>query len=148
MVQKGIIFDWIGTLAINSKEGLFSYSEKVVRELSDKYRLSLVSIAGFGVEKRKQDIEESGLTKYFECIIVDTIKTEKQYLECIGKMRTTPKTTLVVDDRVVRGIAIGNRLGCQTYWIRNGKYSHELPNEETGQPAKIINSVEDLLYLL
>ena len=145
---KGIIFDWIGTLAINSKDGLFHYSEDVIRRLSGKYNLSLISIAGFGVEKRKQEIEESGLTKYFERIIVDTIKTEEQYLECIERMRTTPETTLLVDDRVVRGIAIVNRLGCQTYWIKNGKYSHELPNEETGQPTKIINSVEDLLYLL
>ncbi len=145
---EGVIFDWIETLAINSEDGLFHYSEDVVKKLSSKYKLSLISIAGFGVEKRKQEIEKSGLTKYFEHIIVDTIKTEEQYRDCMKCMKTTPEKTLVVDDRTLRGIKIGNKLGCQTYWIKNGKYAHELPNEETGQPTRIINSVEDLLYLL
>lgn len=145
---EGIIFDWIGTLAINSKDGLFPYSKNVIERLSKNYKLSLISIAGFGVDKRKREIEDSGLLSYFNHILIDTEKTEEQYLECMRKMETIPETTLVVDDRTVRGIAIGNRLGCFTYWIKNGRYSHELPNEETGQPTKIINSVEDLLSLL
>ena len=53
--------------------------------------------------------------------------------------------TLVVDDRSIRGIQIGNQIGCETAWIHNGKYSHEMPNEETGAPYYIIDSVEDLL---
>ncbi len=145
---KGIIFDWKGTLAINSNDGLFSYSEEVVEKLSTNYKLSLISIAGFGIDNRRTEIEKSGLTRYFNNIIIDTIKTKEQYLECMEKMRTAPENTLIVDDRAIRGIKIGNQLGCQTYWIKNGKYAHELPNEETGQPTKIINSVEDLLELL
>lgn len=47
--------------------------------------------------------------------------------------------------RVVRGIKIGNKLGCITCWIQKGKYSHELPNKETGKPTYKINSVEELV---
>jgi len=149
MANKGIIFDWIGTLAINSKDGLFPYSERVVSELSKRnYRMSLVSIAGFGIDKRFEEIKRSGLTKYFNFVVVDDAKTPGQYMECMFRMGTTSDQTSVVDDRTVRGIKIGNELGCKTYWIRNGKYAHETPNAETGEPTRIINSVEDLLEIL
>jgi len=63
-------------------------------------------------------------------------------------MEMTPATTAIVDDRTVRGIQIGNQLGCRTYWIQTGEYAHEMPNEETGEPTARINSIEDLLELL
>ena len=144
---KGIIFDWIGTLAKNREE-LFPYSKKVVEELSTSYRLSLISIAGKGIDNRRNEIERSGLVRYFDLVIVDLLKTPQQYKECMKAMSTIPNDTVIVDDRMFRGIKIGNILGCQTYWIKNGKYGDELPNKETGQPTKIINSIEDLLEVL
>lgn len=63
-------------------------------------------------------------------------------------MGVKPENTLVVDDRTVRGIQIGNHLGCQTAWIQSGQYSGETPNSETGEPTYRINSVEDLLKIL
>lgn len=144
---KGIIFDWIGTLALNSDE-LFPYTQRVIKKLSESYRLSIISIAGEGVNKREEEITRSGLLDYFDHVIVDLKKTPKQYQECMNAMETSPQETLVVDDRTVRGIKIGNEIGCQTYWIRNGKYANEIPNEDTGQPTRIINSIEDLLEIL
>jgi beta-phosphoglucomutase-like phosphatase (HAD superfamily) len=146
-MRKGIIFDWIGTLAKNSDE-IFPYSERVVRRLSGRYRISVISIAGFGIEKRCKEIDDSGLREYFDHVVVDEVKTPEQYLECMRIMKTNPRDTFVVDDRAFRGIKIGNQLGCKTYWIRNGRYSHETANEETGEPYEIINSVEDLLNIL
>lgn len=84
----------------------------------------------------------------FDSVIVDTVKTPEQYLECINDMGTTPNKTAVVDDRTVRGVQIGNKLGCITFWVCAGKYAHEKPNQETGQPTYIITSVEELLELL
>ena len=80
--------------------------------------------------------------------ITDIDKTPEQFIECMRKLRVKPENTLVVDDRTVRGIQIGNKLGCQTAWIWKGEYAHEVPNKKTGQPTKIINSVEDLLHIL
>ena len=143
---EAIIFDWAGTLYEKNK-GLFPYSKKVLQELKSKYKLAVISKAvSDSVETRVKQINEIG--HYFEVIFVDIDKTKKQYIECIRQLKTKPENTLVVDDRTLRGIKIGNNLGCQTYWIKNGEYSSEIPNQETGEPTKIIKSVEDLLRIL
>lgn len=144
---KAIIFDWIGTLYQFRGKGLFPYSERVLRELSSKYKLAAISKAPLeDIEMRSKQINE--IKKYFDVIIVDTDKTSEQYIECMRKLNVEPENTLVVGDRTIREIKIGNQLGCQTYWIKNGKHANELPNEETGQPTRIINSIEDLLTIL
>ena len=144
---KGIIFDWVETLSEGSRKP-FSYSEKVLKELKPKYKLGLVSLAGHGNNERREDIKISGLKSYFCSVIIETIKNSEMYLRCMKEMGTIPKTTAIVDDRTVRGIKIGNELGCETFWVKRGPYENELPNEETGQPTHIIKSVEDLLTIL
>ena len=144
---EAIIFDWVGTLYQFGGKGLYPYSESVLKKLHSKYKLAVVSKAVPDiVNLRLKQINE--IKKYFDFIIVDTDKTPEQFKECMRKLNVEPKNILVVDDRAFKGIKIGNQLGCQTYWIRNGKYSDELPNVETGQPTKIINSVEDLLTII
>ena len=44
----------------------------------------------------------------------------------------------VVDDRVVRGVAWGNRHGAVTAWRRNGPFRAELPDAATGAPPDTI----------
>ncbi|MBS3066814.1 hypothetical protein J4205_03235 [Candidatus Pacearchaeota archaeon] len=63
---EGIIFDWVGTLYERDKD-LFPESYEVIRKLSEKYNLGLVSIAKKGAENsRWREIELSGLTPYFK----------------------------------------------------------------------------------
>jgi len=144
---EAIIFDWIGTLYHFDKKELFPYSKEVLSKLQPEYKLAVISKAvSDSIENRKKQIYEIG--NFFDVIIVDFDKTETHYKACMAKLGVSPKNTIIVDDRIDRGIQIGNVLGCQTYWINNGKYSHILPNEKTGQPTKIINSVEDLLKIL
>ena len=145
--MEGIIFDWMGTL-YKRNYGLFPYSEKVLQKLKLKYKLGLVSIAKEGIEIRKKELENSGIVYLFDSVIVDTSKNLKHYLRCMKEMGTEPKTTKIIDDRTLRGIKVGNQLGCQTFWIQKGEYAHEIPNKETGKPAYTINSIEDLLLIL
>lgn len=144
---KAVIFDWVGTLYQFGGMGLFSYSEKVLQELRPRYKLAVISKADSdNVKNRLKQI--NSIKNYFNVIIADIDKTPAQYIECMKKLKVKPKNVLVVDDRMDRGIQIGNKLGCKTAWIKNGKYSDMVPNEETGQPTYIINSVEDLLTIL
>jgi FMN phosphatase YigB (HAD superfamily) len=144
---NGIIFDWVGTLYQFGGKGLFPYSEKVLKELHLKYKLGLISKAvADNVENRLKQINE--FKDYFSFVIIDIDKTPEQFTQCMKELKLKPKETAVVDDRMDRGIQIGNQLDCVTYWIKNGKYSDILPNKKTGQPNYIINSVEDLLKLL
>lgn len=143
---EAIIFDWAGTLYEKGK-GLFPYSERVLRELKPKYKLAVISKAvSDSVETRLKQIGKIG--HYFNVIIADNDKTSEQYIECMNKLNVRPENTLVVDDRTLRGIKIGNKLGCKTVWIQKGEYSNETPNKEIGQPTYTINSVEDLLTIL
>ncbi len=146
---KAIIFDWIGVLSAGSKGGVFKDSEKILGELKTKgYKLGLVSLAGFGNKRRINDIKQAGLESYFTSIVVDTTKKLEHYQQCLDKMGVKPNETMIVDDRTVRGIKIGNELGCQTCWVMYEKYAHETPNAETGEPTYRIKSTKDLLTIL
>jgi len=144
---EAIIFDWIGTLHQFDGKGLFPYSEKVLMKLYSKYKMAVISEAiSDNVETRLRQIGE--LERYLQVIIADINKTPEQFVECMNRLGVKPENTLVVDDITLRGIMIGNKLGCKTAWIQRGKYSDEIPNKGTGEPTYRINSVEDLLTIL
>lgn len=145
--MKGIISDWMGTL-YKRNEGLFPFTIPVLKALKPKYKLGLISLGKEGIEQRRAEIEATGIIPYFNHIIIDTTKTREIYLRCMLEMGLVIKDTAIVDDRMLRGIMIGNQLGCETYWIQKGDFAHELPNAETGEPTHKIDSIEDLLRYL
>jgi len=144
---EAVIFDWVGTLYHFGGKGLFPFSERVLETLKPRYKLAVISKADHDkIEERSRQIDE--VKKYFEFIDVGADKTLIQFIRCMESLKVPSKKTLVVDDRTVRGIRLGNMLGCQTAWIQRGTYSNEIPNEKTGEPTYRINSVEDLLTIL
>ena len=144
---EGIIFDWVQTLS-DGKRKLFPFSERVLRTLNPTYKLGLVSLACHGNEDQWDDFKITRVLPYFEVVCVDTTKKPQHYLDCMIVLGTIPRTTAIVDDRVLCGIQIGNKLGCTTFWVQKGPYAHELPTPETGEPTYRIDSVEDLLRYL
>lgn len=146
-MNPAVIFDWIGTLYERDK-GPYPYSETVLLALKGRYKLGLISIASRGEDARRKEVETSGLLKFFDAVIIGGAKTKESFLQCMEMMGANPQSTAIVDDRTIRGIKIGNDLGCKTFWIQKGDYSRELPNEDTGQPTFKIDSIEDLLRYL
>lgn len=145
---EAIIWDWVGTLSQFGGKGPFLYSQKVLHELAPKYRMAVISKVASNIPLKVRLDEIKKMGKYFSFVLADYDKTPEQFLECMRTLRVKPENTLVVDDRTVRGIQIGNKLGCQTAWIKTGKYAEETPNKETGEPTYKINSVKDLLNIL
>ena len=144
---EAIVFDWVGTLYRFGGKGLFSYSERVLRKLHKKYKLAVISKAvSDDVPTRVRQIAE--INDYFAFTAVGGDKTNDQFVSCMSLLNVKPGNTLVVDDRMDRGIQIGKALGCKTAWIQRGKYAHITPNKETGEPDYKINSIEDLLKIL
>ena len=144
---ESIIFDWVGTLYQFNGKGLFPYSESVLKKLQKKYKLAVISkVVSNDLETRMIQINE--IAHYFKVRIVGLDKTQSDFVRCLKELKTEPENTLVVDDRTIRGIKIGNQLGCKTAWITQGKYANEIPNEETGEPTYKINTIEDLLEIL
>ena len=144
---EAIIFDWVGTLYRFGGKGLFPYSENVLRELHKKYKLAVISKAvSEDTVRRARQIY--AIEKYFAFTAIGEDKTPEQFISCMRMLNVKPENTLVVDDRVNRGIQIGNALGCKTAWIRHGKYSNITPDQKTGEPNYKINSIEYLLKIL
>ena len=113
-MAEAIIFDWVGTLYQRDK-GPFEFSEKVLSELKKRrYKLALITKAA-DMQKRRNEILKSGLENLFDKVVIANEKTEKHYADCIKSFNSSPQKTIVVDDRAVRGISIGNKLGCQTF---------------------------------
>jgi FMN phosphatase YigB (HAD superfamily) len=70
------------------------------------------------------------------------------YERCMQELGTEPRSTIIVDDKTVSGVEIGERLGCTTYWIHRGKSAHEPIDPLTREHIKSISSIEDLLQYL
>ena len=140
---EGIIFDWIGVLYQRGK-GVLPEASKILQSLKRRHVLGLVTQAQNYVE-RNAELERSNLHSLFKAVFIDPEKNQDLYRRCIQGLGLTPEKVAIVDDRMVRGIKIGNQLGCTTFWLQKGEYAHELPNTETGDPTYRIHSLDDLL---
>ncbi|MBU0598283.1 HAD hydrolase-like protein, partial [Patescibacteria group bacterium] len=94
-----------------------------------------------------------GIFHYFTSVIVINKETNQKknsqtFLTCMEELGSKPDATYIVDDRTVKGIKIGNQIGCRTVRIKNGNFPHELPDEKTGKPTFIINTAEELPKIL
>jgi FMN phosphatase YigB (HAD superfamily) len=142
MSYKAIIFDWVGTL-YERDVGLFPDVEIILRNLHSTHKLGLIS-------KRKnpaqghEELNKLGLANHFDSIIIATKKTQIEFKKCIKELGVFPEEILVVGDRTIREIRIGNILGCDTAWIKTGEHADEKPNRKTGLPTYIINSLKEL----
>lgn len=146
---KAIIFDWGRTLHSPETDELFPGAREIVEELSQKYMLALVSLATSQSEKdRRESIEKSGIAPCFKMILVSERDKDAMYERVMGDLNLLPAEVAVIDDRVVRGIAWGNKKGCMTIWVRQGKFANELPDESTGEPAYTILDVRDIKDIL
>ena len=146
--RRGIIFDWIGTLV--SRDGTpITHALEILTLLTQSglYDVSVISQAS-NPERRIRDIHASTLNPYITYSRATPQKTPQSYQDMMGLMQTESRSTTVIDDRTIRGIQIGNQLGCRTIWFKNGEHARELPTRETGQPTKTITSLSELIGLL
>ncbi len=142
---NSIIFDWGRTLHDPETDTLYSGVPEMISECSKKYTLVLVSLAkSDSPEGRRKKIEESGISGYFKEILVDSDDKDALYERVIVDIRVAPDKVAIVDDRVIRGIAWGNKKGAVTVWFRNGKFSEELPNERTGRPTFTVSTIGEM----
>ncbi len=138
-----IIFDWTGTL-YERNQGLFSFTKDILDKLKPKYKLGLISKAK-NIDKRKQEIENSGIAHYFDLIKVANAKNPEILNGFLNKFGVEREKIVVIGDRASRDIWPGNELGCTTIWIQRGDRSFDPPNKETGEPNHRIDSIKELL---
>lgn len=146
MIQL-IIFDYGRTLYDRESSQLFPEVHALIPALASKYQLAIVSVSSSADEQKRINLlKEHGLLEYFASIQFTPNPAEKfaLYNTLLKQLQRKPPQVAVVDDYIVRGVAWGNRVGATTVWFRNGKFSHILPTDETGQPDYAIRSLSEL----
>lgn len=148
---RAVIFDYGRTLYDRDEEHLFPDAVSVVRQLSVRYRLAIVSFCPQEEEaERISVLKDHGIFECFDDIqFTDAIDEKGE--RCSGvlqKFGLDADEVAVVDDHIVRGVAWGNQVGAMTIWFQRGKFANVLPDERTGQPDHIIHSLQELLGVL
>jgi FMN phosphatase YigB (HAD superfamily) len=150
---KAIIFDWGRTLFDSDAKKEFPESEEVLKYCKAKgYKLATLSLvtehANAGLEERKNQVEKSPLRELFDLAMVTDTNKDELFEEIVSTFKVPANKIAIIDDRVIRGIKWGNRNGSVTIWLQKGKFSSEMPNDETGQPKYIIRELKELLQIL
>ncbi|MFA4975338.1 MAG: HAD family hydrolase [Candidatus Paceibacterota bacterium] len=151
---KAIIFDWGRTLYDVDNKKEISDSEDVLLYCKQKgYKMCVASLArpltGDSVEERKKQIENSSLGRYLDMLEVSDVKEKDEMLDnLVKKINVSRDEILFVDDRIVKSIKYGNKNGHPTAWLQAGPFANELPNDETGIPTFIIETLSELKNII
>ena len=156
---KAIVFDWGGVFVDAETKERYPDTREILQYLKDEgYRLGLVVIAS-KFDERKKQIEESDLRSFFEIFLIGPLVPEQiwdsnfkgkdtLYDQANQYFGLPHDQVVIIDDRTVRGIRYANQNGHPSIWVCRGKFSHQLPNEETGQPTYTIKSLQELIKII
>lgn len=135
-----IIFDYNRTLFDPETDALYPGVDAVLKNLAMKNDLFLISR---NEPNRKDRFEKLGIGKYFKKILFVEKKTKEIFKSLIQNL----EDTIIIGDRVREEISLGNQLGFITIWIKQGKFSGELP-EKSKQPNYTINDIRELQTII
>lgn len=150
--MKLVIFDWGRTLYDPETNALFAETRSTLEYLKERgYALAIVALATAGQAKiieRQEIIKQEKLEPFFDSIKFAVADKGAMYVTTLQEQHVKPADTTIVDDRVTRGIAWGVAHGCRTIWVQSGKFAHELPTLETGNPNFTVTSIGELRTIL
>lgn len=139
-----IIFDWKRTLYDPDKKTLMDGAVNLLSSLKKK-NISLILI-GKGGEDMYSEVQRLDVKKFFSKIVFEEgPKDASIYKQYISE---NPKETVFVGDRVQSELAVGNKLGCVTIWLKQGKFAEEGPIDDSQKPAYVVTTIEELEKLL
>lgn len=133
-----IIFDFNRTLFDPESKKLFPGVIDMLTKLKNDNRLILITRK----EGQREDlIEKLGLKELFERIVLTDKKTVEAFTSLIAKN----DRTIVVGDRLVDEITIGNQLGCTTIHLKQGKFADD---QSPVKPHFTIQAITELLPII
>lgn len=145
---KAVIFDYGGTLVSEETLRLYPQAHPILKTLKKlKLKLALVSRAA-DPEQRWEDFKRLKIKDYFQVLDVVFRGNTKEFDKIFKKLAIKPTECLIVGDRIKSEIIEGNRAGSVTIWIRQSKFSDELPESKEEKPDYTIDSLQQLLPLI
>ena len=139
-----IISDWKGTLYNSVDKCLIEGTIELLELLQTKN--IPIHLIGKGGQDMYQEVRRLEVDKYFESMLfIDEAKNIKHFVDLVNK--TNSRQTLVIGDRIQSEISVGKSLGTITIWIQNGKFSDQIPRNESEQPDFVVNNLNELMAL-
>lgn len=144
-MKKIIIFDFNRTIYDPDTKTLFPGTREVLQALHQKE--FILYIVGKGNEARLDIINQLNIKEYFENIY---LVPEKNIEQLLALKERYPENTIFysVGDRIKNEISLGNKVGFKTVWLKNGKFSSEIPDGINEQPWKTIEHLSELKEIL
>ena len=128
-------------------EKLYPFTESILAELSEKYKLGIIANQSAGSEKRLADW---GIGKFFDLVITSAEEgVEKPNLEifsiALDRAECEPCNAVMVGDRLDNDIIPAKKIGMKTIWVKQS-FAERQPDSDI--PDYIINSLEDINNIL
>ena len=132
-----IIFDYNRTIFDPDTDNLYLGVLELLKKLSSKYELFLISR---NEPTRKKRLEELNIKNYFQKILFVNEKSKQVFEEIAGNT----KKVIVVGDSISDEIKIGNQLGFFTIRLKKGKFATEIPKNKKEIAKFEITDINDL----
>lgn len=140
---KTIIFDWKRTLYDPDKRMLIDGALDLLQNLKKK-NISMI-LVGKGGHEMTEEVNRLGVGKYFNKIVFAEGEKDPEVFKSLIK---NEKECVFIGDRVRSELEIGKRLGATTIWIKQGKFSSELPETKDQEPDYIIDNLAKCLNVI
>lgn len=137
-----IIFDWKRTLYDPDSKILISGTLQLLKFLKQK-NIKVVLI-GKGGSEMNQEVKRLKIKKYFTAIIFQEGRKDENLFKPFVSLKN-PKLTIIVGDRIRSELKIGNQLKAVIIWVKQGKFSSELPLDKNQEPDITVSSLKELL---
>ena len=140
---EAVILDFNRTLFDPKKSKIEDEAIELLNLIKNKrWKSSLITI---GNEAREEQI--SPIISFFDFIKIVPTKKRSDFGKLVRIMGVNCCKTLVIGDRVKKEIRFGKELGIRTIWLKKGKFSNELPNENE-KPDWTFNSLTEITSFL
>lgn len=132
-----IIFDYNRTLFNPETESLYLGVLDLLKELSKRHKLYLISRFE---ASRLGRVKELNIEQYFQQVFFVEDKT----LELFNQFVEQDEKTIVIGDRLCDEIFLGNKLGFTTIWLKQGKFASEEVKNKDEEPNFIVNDIRKI----
>lgn len=136
-INMKIIFDYNRTIFDPETDKLFPGVLDLLRELSKKNELFLVSR---NEPERKKRLKELDIGGFFRRVLFVGEKSMDVFREIAGDARDV----IVVGDSIGDEIKIGNQLGFITVRLKRGRFAGEIPKSADEAPKFEISEINEL----
>ncbi len=124
----------IATSVSRSKTRLIPYAKRTLEALEGRCRMVLLTKGEYSLQTAR--VEESGLRKFFERVVIVDHKEEKTFRRLAKELRADPRITWSIGDSVRSDVRTALAAGLNAIWIPQPTWSYEV-SEQPPHPKLI-----------